>query len=78
MSPSGADAPHPPHLTRRKLLLAAGFGAANIALLRAIGPTIAATQEPEGTAIRVVGERAAPTGPPSLEGAAPPPPADEA
>ncbi len=53
--------------------MAAGFGAANVLLLRALGPTGTSAAQPGG--VRVTGEPEPPPGPPAMAGAAPAPPA---
>lgn len=78
-----ADAADPPgSISRRKLLLGAGFGLANVAIIAKLvadkgqassSPAPAAALAP-GSKVQVRGERVAP-GPPALDGAAPTPPA---
>jgi hypothetical protein len=71
---SGDGAAQPPNLQRRKLLLAAGFVGANIVVLNKLGRSRPSAPKPETVRVEVIGERAA--GPPSLSGAAPPPPVE--
>jgi Amidohydrolase family len=64
-------------ISRRALLLGAGFGVANLALIGVLldddTKASTTTTRASGSQVRVKGERVSP-GPPSLEGAAPPPP----
>ncbi|MEJ5255197.1 MAG: amidohydrolase family protein [Acidimicrobiales bacterium] len=68
--PDPVPAPDP---VRRKLLLAGGFTAASVALLRGLAPRATGRDSADSVRVRVVGERT-PPGPPAVEGAEPPPP----
>jgi hypothetical protein len=71
--------PRPSGLSRRTLLLGGGFVAANAVILAKLasdGPGGAKTATSGGATRVTVGDERIPPGPPSIEGAAAPPPAD--
>jgi dihydroorotase len=74
--PSGAARPGPPDPTRRRLLLAGGFGAVSAAVLSRLGRS-GAPPPPDTRPVELVvgAERAAPPAPPVMADAPPPPPA---
>jgi N-acyl-D-aspartate/D-glutamate deacylase len=72
-NPESAD--HRPTISRRTLLLGAGFGLANVALVAAlVDEGASSSSAPRRHRIEVKGERTV-ANPPSLAGAEPPPPA---